>query len=61
VKATDYLHKETMSERVAAMEIAKYIMKKEKLILLAIEQELSTRSDKDWCCGILILVHNIVQ
>jgi hypothetical protein len=45
---TDYLVKETQNERAAAMKIAKAIMKKLKLNVEAILQELSRRDDADW-------------
>jgi hypothetical protein len=44
----DYLVKETQNERMAAMKIAKAIMKKLKLDMNAILQELSSRNDADW-------------
>jgi hypothetical protein len=45
---SDYLVKETQNERLAAMSIARAIMKKLKLNKDAILQELSKRDDADW-------------
>jgi hypothetical protein len=45
---SDYLVKETQNERMAAMEIAKEIMKNLKMDRAAILRELSNRNDIDW-------------
>jgi hypothetical protein len=44
----DYLVKETQNERMAAMKIAKEIMRKLELDMNAILQELFSRDDADW-------------
>jgi hypothetical protein len=48
IKASNYLRKETMNERAAALLIVQRVMDEEKLTWTRINEELTNRSDKDW-------------